>query len=186
MESGLFIARIGSAFGNAKCVQSVYCFTTARNGSTAKENGNANEPLSIFRKTTHQVSCDGYKTWANRLCLKLRKKLLEELTLGDVLNTCSGWSNEINENLLPSQRDSDSALRYPTTASTALVNFMLSACSAANRSGGFALPSEAIKYIRDELISASVDVYGEALSTYQGASNADSGSKREEQDHYAY
>lgn len=165
MESALFVARAATALGNAKCVRSAYCFSN---------HGNA--ALTEFKHTAYHLSCDGYRTWANRLCIRLRRQLLVDLTSERVLDICTGWSNGGNEHLGSSKASvgAESALRYPTTASTALVNFMLRACTAANRSGGFALPPQAIQYLRDEMIEATADVYKQALSVYEGASDAES------------
>lgn len=176
IERALFIARIATAFRTADCVRSAYCFfgSVARGVSKPPvvndDVETSNSSLQEFYETASDLSSAGYKTWANRLCRRLKEQLQAELTSEGVLNVVTGWASTEHSNSGSKLGDSEKSggLRYPTTASTAAMKFILRACRAANRAGGFGLPQTAIEYLREEMSHAAVHAYGEAFGFYCG------------------
>lgn len=167
MEKALFVARAGSSLGNAESVKLAHCFAS----NEAMGNSN-NEALTQFQETAAKLSASGYESWANRLCAQLQKQLLSNLTSELILSVPMGWTTGQDSHDGEDHTDSD-VLRYPTTASSALVNFMMEACSFANRAGGFALPGNAIQFLREEMMSAMDETYTAALDVYTGGSSAE-------------
>lgn len=163
MERALFVARATIALGTADRVQSAYCFCEPESGISAKKS----IALAEFREISDSLSSSAYRKWANRLLIRLKGEFLSGLTSGRALDVTTGWSSGEPESVGPNKNSSNgSALRYPTTASTALVNFMLDACRAANRAGGFALPNNAVQFLKQEIVEAAQEVYREALQFY--------------------
>lgn len=163
MEKALFVARTATVFRTAECVESAYCFRASIEGSKAESDG-----LQYFSQIAEDLSWDGYKTWANRLCLRLQGRLQKELTNDKILLVPIGWSSTAGEGFESAHSDSSSvgAFRVPTTISTALMNFVLEVCDAANRAGGFALPHNAVQFLREEMSLAAVASYKNAKTFY--------------------
>lgn len=180
MEKALFVARSATVFRTAECVQSAYCFRASVRGNKAGCDG-----LQYFSQIAEDLSWAGYKTWANRLCLRLQEQLERELTNNKILLVPTGWSSGECEDVESVQNDCSSAgtLRVPTTVSTALMNFVLEACNAANRAGGFALPHNAIHFLREQMSIAIIASYknakafycDESLSSNNGLASAENG-----------
>lgn len=165
MERALFIARTATALGNASCVESAYIFSIENDAAIEGEN----TTLENFRKKSDDLSCSGYGTWASRLCVQLKKQLTSDLTSGESLRVPTGWSSEEtgNRGVEDSDNNITESLLYPTTASAALVNFLMGACNAANGAGGFALPYHAIQCLREEMIESFIAAYKEAHCLYK-------------------
>lgn len=174
IEKALFVARMATALGATKCVRSAYCFYGSVTKGVDKphvvdDDAVANSSgLREFYQTASSLSSAGYKTWANRLCLRLKEQLQTELTSEGVLNVTTGWASTGHSDAGSKIRESENSgdLRYPTTASTAAMKFVLRACKFANRAGGFALPQAAIEYLREEMSYAAVYAYRKAFGFY--------------------
>lgn len=185
MEKALVVARMATAFGSAETVKSVYLFSESLSKDTTGTSGTSavgeaslwkNTGLSQFRKAADDLRCSAYKTWANRFCLELRSQLQAELTVEETLCVPTGWIPDASEPVKTDTADS-SSLHFPTTASTAVVNFMLRACKCTNRAGGFALPDEALHFLRLEMAMAAVQAYSYSMNWYSArARDSDGGS----------
>lgn len=177
MEKALFIARIAAALGGAEFVRSAYSFRdsiadayphsapTANALSDAISHGKS---LEVFRHMAFDLSDEGYKTWANRLCSRLKDQLYEDLVNEEALLVKTGWAS-VSESIDDEEgRESKHLghMQYPTSASTAASKLVLRACRFANRAGGFALPERAIYFLRDEMSSAVNYSYGKAFKFY--------------------
>lgn len=192
MEKALFISRIAAALGSAELVRSVYNFCgsvteghsqNASTASTSHDVASSKKSLQNFVHKAFDICEKGYRTWANRLCSRLRDQLYSELVSEGAILVKIGWastagSESESEKMKP---DSFSDMQYPTSASTAATKFVLRACSYANRAGGFALPESAISFLREEMSRAAEHAYREAFVFYfpKHGGNTDSLSLRE-------
>lgn len=165
MERALFAARLTTAIGTAECVRLAYRFSN----SDGEGSGAVNSALTAFRKRAEEVSSMGYQAWAKILCTQLGSQFMKDLVGGKRHCFEMGWSNGGEGNV----RDGESAVgndvnlvRFPTTASTGMVDMFLRACKTASRAGGFALPVEAIEGVRKEMSEVCVNAYRTALREY--------------------
>eukprot|EP00177_Eucheuma_denticulatum_P004601 GFKZ01008376.1.p1 GENE.GFKZ01008376.1~~GFKZ01008376.1.p1 ORF type:complete len:909 (-),score=157.61 GFKZ01008376.1:52-2718(-) len=167
MERALFVSRAATALRTMECIEAVYTF----NASSSHQKDPAtiqNYSLRKFSQTAENLALAGYRTWANRLSLRLQQRLQAELRDNDALTMPMGWSGrtEGSSGVTDGESEKTGLLEHPTTISTALMNFILEACRAANRAGGFALPHQAIKLLRDEMSNAAVVSYKSAQTYY--------------------
>lgn len=158
MQLALFAARVATAMGTTECVDAA--FRLGDMAATAKPS------LSEFRTTALDVATLGYRTWAERLCVRLGAQLAEELDDGKALCVEMGWSRgDTDESRLNKNEENGShGPRFPTTASTPLVRLLVGATAAAGRAGGFALPREAVDVLRDAVCATVATEYGRVLS----------------------
>lgn len=170
MEKALVIARTATTLSSVESIQSAYLFSDTVLGTKEGKPGlgqniPSNSALMKFRQSAEDLACSGYQTWANRLCLRLREQLETDLTEQNVLCVPMGWVSSSGQE---AQGEGASGLRHPSTASTAVVNLVLRACKAANRAGGFALPDQAMQFLRKELAQICTSCYEQAFDFYCG------------------
>lgn len=171
MERALFVARVTTALGSAPCVRLAYCFTDA--GKDIEVEG----ALVELRRRAEHVSRIGYCAWARILCEQLGSDLNQELISEKRLGFEMGWSHGGDSILAdigisPGKNDS-SMVRFPTTASTGVVNMLLRACKTASRAGGFVLPVDAVEDVRKEMRGVCVRVFRDVLKEYTVTEDAE-------------
>lgn len=167
MEKALFVSRAATAFRTMECIEAVYTFS-ASDSHQEDSAKTPNHSLQKFSQTAESLALAGYRTWANRLSLRLQQRLQAELRINDALTIPTGWSGrtEGRPGVIEGHSGKPGLLEHPTTISTALMNFILEACRAANRAGGFALPHQAIQLLRGEMSNAAVVSYKSAQTYY--------------------
>lgn len=194
MERCLFAARAATALADTDCIADALKFiaiSSASDQSNSATNSHAsrNRTTGLIELQVRAAAVSGmaYSMWAKVLCDGLAPTVEQDLTWERRLVIEMGWVGATNdldgkantliqddETLTPASSantDVDAAVRHPTTASTAVVNMLLKACKAASQAGGFALPVEAVEFIRDAMTKVIVRVYSDVLKTYTESSS---------------
>lgn len=206
MEQCLFAARAATALAHTDCIADALKFIAissasdhSNNATSSHASRNRTAGLVELQVRAAAVSGMAYSMWAKLLCdglaptveqdLTWERRLVIEMGWVGATNDLDGKANTLIQDNEPStpasstNTDVDAAVRHPTTASTAVVNMLLKACKAASQAGGFALPVEAVEFVRDAMTKVIVRVYSDVLKTYTDSSsvaemNANGGSAK--------
>lgn len=169
MERCLFAARAATALSEAECVAEALRFIAVSTSMASSESSGSNRKRSAglleLQVRSAAVSGMGYSVWARLLCEGLSANILNDLTWERRLVVEMGWGYKSDGDEQKSVSEA-AAVRFPTTASTAVVNMLLGACKSASKAGGFSLPVEAVEFVRDAMTKIVVRVYRDALKIY--------------------
>lgn len=167
MEQCLFVARMASAIRAVKSVTLAYSCAGGNMENYSNEDGIT--ALKELQNHADKVASMGYHVWAGILCDSFSTDLSKELLSEKCLHVEMGWSNSFEPNISMASEplvENSTRLRFPTTVSTGVVNYLLHVCNGVSRAGGFALPVEAIEYTREAVARIVVRVLRETMKKY--------------------
>jgi hypothetical protein len=133
----LFAARIAAAIAACELVPQAFCAgIDAVDGTTPA--------LDEFYRTVAKASSRAYAAWAARLCIVAESQLRLDLRSVFALELRSSWDGTSGREAAVNGGKEEVPPPCPTAPSPGTLRFAMSACQAANRAGGIALPPGAI------------------------------------------
>ena len=141
-ERALLVARIASMLLSSKDMEQAFHFERVMKHDLAKQS-KSNE-YEQFCERLEEVAEKAYSIWAKQICAGLTHELRATL-------------DAVVESFVTSEEED---VRQPKTASVAAAGFAISACKAAGRAGGAALPRRATTALTAEMCRVLVAVYG--------------------------